>query len=1359
MKIRSVSDSKQRIFLNTGSMKDSELDSKGFSIYTDQNLLVIRVTADDVWTIRTDSNTYKIGEWMNFGLTWSPVKSGPYAGSKLFLNGIDYNIQTLTSTISSSRGYDDNRRRAMVGCFDDDNVFTLQSADSQSLWEMADMVFGDVVYKDENMDIDQYKIMTGLEDANRFYLLANFRRQGTSLIDLPYVSLKFAKDKKLSIGPFGEIQWRSSERVTRLENGTLILGHFHDECPAFLEKCTNGISTGGWFRAIESLGIEHTFTFFSVGQKSDKKDSLGFELVADKKLRAWVYSNGKNWTATASVNIMPNKWQHYGLVWSKADGLKVFINSKQVAAQSQASTYTTTAVASTDIRAITVGHEAGATSPMTMDVFNVVVFQESMEEQQLNKLMGVKSSHMKLLKVADIYFTFSGLYKDLKTPKPKISSTMFPTRDKSDDVNAAYCTKGDGVSHIDLGAIEHTCLFDPSNCTSYILTMNLKMENGTGVVLSSGGKDGKMGLLITMAPNNNLTFEVRSPTQLYRISSKIIMYKWFQLQFFYEKSEGLRVKCNGENTAFSTNTIKSSRTSTAPAKKHLMFGLHNDGTSQSGTQQAVMCVSDIMASFYTGNQDIDSIANSMLEVSCYKDTDLHFALKSNVTDHRGLPMASDFSTINVAVDTQQKDKCFSDPSKCSRGLTVSMWAQIDAGNEGYLLTTGPPDDRGVSISAKLTDGLYDIEATVQDGTKVWTARAGGVVNPKKWVNIGLTWTASTSLNLFLDGKPVARDNGGKEKSIQKDNSGNVVVGRKSIKDPFYLAGAAVDLVVWYGIKADCKFLHTSKVALGGICNAKPPSTTETSHCNLQANCKVSFGELCLDGTEENLIALGSQSVKLRSTLECDKVLKHVVTKVKADNEESLSAKASVIANIGENWNVPSSFQDNKDSVEVLKQLMTSVDDIFADKNKKTWTSLREQSKSNAITPMNGLEKLFLRIASNLKSSCAAYRQSSQTLKAYMKKIDVGGCPNQQESFATGWESESSSISVPWKAIQKSAAAASGKCGIAIVSYKTAHEFLASQATNDTSIDSRTNKTTEFNINSRVVTVGMSPKLVDLAENERVSFRMPLLQSNYYTVSNTGSRKNRRLELYVAFTSWDDSRGDGSVDGKGQFSSVGCRIDGQDTKFINASCSHTTSFAILMQPNPPDVGAIHRLVLKILTYIGIGLSLVCLLIFFCLIIFRKELSGERYIIHLNLCVAMFAAQFCFVLIEVVKNDEVSCRAIGICMHLFFTASFTWLFVESLFSFYAVTAGVVEGRIKCYLPFAWGVPIAVVATTAGININAYGGKNCWLSPDDYFIWAFLGPILAFIFFTFLLCGIVACNIKTPALKKPKAIDQLK
>lgn len=1360
MKIKSVSDSKQRIFFNTGSMKHNDLDSKGFSIYTDKNLLVLRVTADDVWIIRADSNTYRIGEWMNFAWSWSPLTTGSRIGSKLFLNGIDYNIQTVTSTISSSRGYDDSRRRAVVGCFDDDSIFSLQATSGQSLWEMADMVFGDAVYKKGNMDIDEYRKMTGMEDANRFYLFASFKRQGTSLIDLPYLSLKYAKDNNLAIGPFGDIEWITEERAVKMKNGTLILGHFHNDCPAVLSKCSNGISVGGWFRVISSLAADSTFTFFSVGNISDKKDSLGMRLIADKKIEGWVNVNGQNWNVSFQFSKMQTEWQHFGLVFSKASGIKLFINSKLYAEKKDASeSYTTATVAASDIRSISVGHVDSAGAPLTTEVFNIIIFKETLEEQQLNKLMGVKSSHMKLLKKADIYFTFSGLYKDLKTPKPVISQTMAPARDKADDVNAAYCTKGDGISYIDLGSVDHTCLFDPTNCTSYILTINLKLKNGSGVVLAAGGKSGEVGLSIVLLPNNSLDFEVRSPTQSFKINSKAIMNKWFQLQFFYLK-EGLRVKSNGEDTAYLKDSVQKSGTFSAAAKRNLFFGVYSDRTTNGVTPHAVMCISDIMASFYTETVDMDAIANSMLEVSCYKDTDLLFPLKGNITDYRNLALASDFSYLSAAVENNQKDKCFSDPSKCERGLTVSQWVKIDGGSEGYIMTTGPPTDRGVALIAKLTDGSYDIEAVVKDGKKAWSAKAGGVVTKSKWVNIGMTWSASTSLNIFIDGKAVARDSGGQDSIIAQDSSGLVLVGRTSQNAASSLSGATVDLVAWFSVKADCKFLFQSKVTLGGICNAEPPATSEAGDCNLQANCKVGYGEFCLDPTEENMIAMGQQRIKIRSTTDAEKVLKNVLNKLPVKTEEGLSAKASIIANIGENWNVPSDFEDNAEANTVMDQILISVDDVFQEANKGKWNSLLEQGKSNPIDPIIGLEAMFMRTAKNLKTPCVMYPKSSKTLKSYMKKIDTGGCPASTQVFKLDWDSQSSTVQIPWQSIQKSASGAGGKTQLAIISYKTAHEFLSSQATNETSIDSRTNNTIDaFIVNSRIISLGIEPKLSDLYDKERIVFQTPLQQHNRFEVSNTGSKKNKKLELFTTFVAWDKNRVDGSSDGKGQFSSAGCRIDGQDTKIVKASCTHATSFAVLMQPVPPDTGAIHRLVLKILTYIGICLSLICLLLFGCLILFRKELSGERYIIHLNLCIAMFAAQFCFVLIETVKNDEFSCRAVGICMHLFFTASFAWLFVESLFSFYAVTAGVVEGRLKCYLPFAWGVPIVVVGATAGINVDAYGGKNCWLSPDDYFIWAFLGPILALIFFTTLLCGIVACNIKTPALKKPKVIDQLK
>lgn len=98
---------------------------------------------------------------------------------------------------------------------------------------------------------------------------------------------------------------------------------------------------------------------------------------------------------------------------------------------------------------------------------------------------------------------------------------------------------------------------------------------------------------------------------------------------------------------------------------------------------------------------------------------------------------------------------------------------------------------------------------------------------------------------------------------------------------------------------------------------------------------------------------------------------------------------------------------------------------------------------------------------------------------------------------------------------------------------------------------------------------------------------------------------------------------------------------------------------------------------------------------------------------------------------------ACQALSILMHYFFTAAFCWMWIEGLYIFYAITSGVLKGRLKFYMPFAWGVPLIIVIACIAIDIDAYGWPPmCWITTEDNAIYAFIGPVLLFIFVSYFL-----------------------
>ncbi|PAA69066.1 hypothetical protein BOX15_Mlig014183g1 [Macrostomum lignano] len=307
-----------------------------------------------------------------------------------------------------------------------------------------------------------------------------------------------------------------------------------------------------------------------------------------------------------------------------------------------------------------------------------------------------------------------------------------------------------------------------------------------------------------------------------------------------------------------------------------------------------------------------------------------------------------------------------------------------------------------------------------------------------------------------------------------------------------------------------------------------------------------------------------------------------------------------------------------------------------------------------------------------------------------------------------------------------------------VVYDGVENLLSYSATNETTYSNIVNSTIELKVNSRVMSLWLSLPV----SPKPVNFTLMLLDPNL-------KKKEGTLKYETRCAFWHPT--------ENKWSTEGCYKDSEDEDSVNCRCDHMTSFAILMQPVPQAEDNIHARILSILTYILIILSLICLLIFIIVIACSKRLRGERYIIHLNLAGALFVAQLAFLFTQIARDNADFCKAIAIIMHLFFVATFAMLFIESLWVFYAVTKGIIRGRLKWWLPVAWLIPVVIVGIVGGINSGAYGGPHCWIT--GVYIWAFLGPLVAFGCLSLLVCLIVVCNLSEPAIKRKDILNDLR
>ncbi|XP_061627348.1 adhesion G protein-coupled receptor L3 isoform X17 [Phyllopteryx taeniolatus] len=235
---------------------------------------------------------------------------------------------------------------------------------------------------------------------------------------------------------------------------------------------------------------------------------------------------------------------------------------------------------------------------------------------------------------------------------------------------------------------------------------------------------------------------------------------------------------------------------------------------------------------------------------------------------------------------------------------------------------------------------------------------------------------------------------------------------------------------------------------------------------------------------------------------------------------------------------------------------------------------------------------------------------------------------------------------------------------------------------------------------------------------------------------------------------------------GFWSTQDCRLLATNRTHTSCSCTHLTSFAVLMaHMEVKKADSIHDLLLDVITWVGILLSLVCLLICIFTFCFFRGLQSDRNTIHKNLCISLFIAESLF-LVGINRADQpIACAVFAALLHFFFLAAFTWMFLEGV-QLYIMLVEVFESehsRTKYFYLAGYGVPAVIVAVSAAVDYRSYGtDRVCWLRLDTYFIWSFIGPATLIIMLNVIFLGIALYKMfHHTAILKPDSgcLDNIK
>ncbi|XP_064390047.1 adhesion G protein-coupled receptor E5-like isoform X2 [Halichondria panicea] len=202
-----------------------------------------------------------------------------------------------------------------------------------------------------------------------------------------------------------------------------------------------------------------------------------------------------------------------------------------------------------------------------------------------------------------------------------------------------------------------------------------------------------------------------------------------------------------------------------------------------------------------------------------------------------------------------------------------------------------------------------------------------------------------------------------------------------------------------------------------------------------------------------------------------------------------------------------------------------------------------------------------------------------------------------------------------------------------------------------------------------------------------------------------------------------------------WSHTGVTTDDNGNNTITCTTTHLTSFAILVSVNEVSTNPLDLILMSTISYIGCVISIICLLAtIFCLIAFKKFLKkGPLLYVHLNLAIALLLGYTVFVLgVDTAKGITVLCTIVAAVIQYFFLASFCWMLSEAVMLYLLVVKvfGSAAKRWYWLLILGWGVPLPIVAISAGVLRMEYGNNNsCWINRGPA-VYTFVGPMLLII-----------------------------
>ncbi|XP_069742866.1 adhesion G-protein coupled receptor F2-like isoform X2 [Narcine bancroftii] len=449
-------------------------------------------------------------------------------------------------------------------------------------------------------------------------------------------------------------------------------------------------------------------------------------------------------------------------------------------------------------------------------------------------------------------------------------------------------------------------------------------------------------------------------------------------------------------------------------------------------------------------------------------------------------------------------------------------------------------------------------------------------------------------------------------------------------------------------------------------------------------------------------------------------------------EQNFSSLLQVLSTASQNENITSpgnveavvnilmkfSQSNAKPNETDLENFLQTVDSVISSESINTWQILAGRPNTNLSSQLLQSVEDFTSML-NLTNSTSIIRQDN--LQLYAVKIDgnenISSFERTYDHFnIEEYSNLSASINISSDELKKV------KSNLIVsIAYPTWIDILSSN----------TLFGDNFIINGLVMTITLTVK-------------KPLNVNMIFSARNHSLDFNTATCAFWNFTAsaWDHT---------------GCTTIQKNTS-ITCSCTHLTSFSILMSPSNKDNNT-----LKYITQIGVAVSIASLLITIIIeaIVWKQvtknKTSHTRHVAILNIAVNLLIADVWFIVASSLTTGKKACVAATFFIHFFYLALFFWMFTLGLLLVYHLVLLFHDFTKSTLMGISFGIgyvcPLLISVITIGVAYprGSYLRENaCWLRwKEEYPILAFIIPALVIIATNIIVLIIVIYKLLRPTI----------